>query len=254
MNLMKADLFHLRKDKVFWILLLIVVALPFATCLMVNYMSGGFGINAEDIILQGIGADIICAILGIGISSFVGRDYTNHTIRNKLCYGEKRYKIMFVNFFMGVWITVIFVAASLVSALIFSGIFGEIHISGAFWGKYFCQIAILLSFSIMITAVVVCAKSEKAGFLVTVILSVLLTAVSYLLPMLASISGIAKAACRCLYMIVSTMLVSSTDGVYAASGGAVFQNMYGNALILSLVYGVCAVGITAAIVRKQSYK
>lgn len=93
MNLIKADLFHLRKDKVFWILLLIVVAIPFATCIMVDYMSGGFGINAENIIMQGIGADIICAILGIGISSFVGRDYANHTIRNKLCYGEKRTKL-----------------------------------------------------------------------------------------------------------------------------------------------------------------
>lgn len=254
MNLMKADFFHLRKDKVFWILLLIVIAMPFATCIMVNYMSNGFGINAENIIMQGIGADIICAILGIGISSFVGRDYTNHTIRNKLCYGEKRHKIMFVNFLMSLLITVIFIAASLVSALLSSALFGEIVISSAFWGKYLCQIAILLSFSMLITAVVICAKSEKAGFLVTVILSVLLTAVSYLLPMLAAISDVARAICRCLYMIVSTMLVSSTEGIYVATSGATFDHMYLNAVILSLVYAVVSIAITTVVVRKQSYK
>lgn len=254
MNLIKADLFHLRKDKVFWILLLIVIALPFATCIMVDYMSGGFGIDAENIIMQGIGADIICAILGIGISSFTGRDYTSHTIRNKLCYGEKRRKIMFVKFLMSFVITALFIAASFVSALVSTGIFGEISISSVFWGKYFCQIAILFSFSILITAIVICAKSEKAGFLVTVIMSVLLTAVSYLLPMLAAISDTARVICRCLYMIVSTMLVSSDNGTYVASGGAAFDNMYLNALILSAVYIVLSIGVTAIVVKKQSYK
>lgn len=254
MNLLKADLFHLKKDKVFWTLLVIVIAMPVATCIMMDHMSGGNGINAENIILQGIGADIICAILGIGISSFVGRDYANHTIRNKLCYGEKRYKIMAVKFFIAILITIIFIAASLASALVSSALFSEISISGAFWEKYFCQVAILLAFSIMITAVVICTKSEKAGFLVTVIMSVLLTAVSYLLPMLAAISDVARAISRSLYMIVSTMLVSSTDGVYVANGGATFDKLYMNALILSLIYIIFSIGISLITVRRQSYK
>lgn len=254
MNLIKADLFHLRKDKVFWILMLIVVIMPFATCITLDYMSNGYGINAESIIMQGISADILCALLGIGISSFIGRDYTNHTIRNKLCYGEKRHKIMLVDFFIGLLITAAFIAASIVSALVSSALFGEIAISAAFWGKYFCQIAILLAYALMITAVVVCAKSEKAGFMVTVILSVLLTAVSYLLPMLAAVSDIARAVCRCLYMIVSSMLISSVDGVYTSSGGAVFDNMYMNAIVLSLIYAALSVVITTVVVKKQSYK
>lgn len=153
---------------------------------------------------------------------------------------------------MSFFITVLFVIASFVSALISAKIFGEVSISSAFWGKYFCQIAILLSFSRLITAIVICAKSEKAGFLVTVIMSVLLTAVSYLLPMLASISNIAKKICRCLYMIVSTMLVSSDNSIYVANGGAIFDNMYLNALILSLVYIALSIGITAIVVKKQS--
>ena len=80
MNLIKADLFHLRKNKVFWILLIIIIAMPVATCITVNYMTSGFGINAESIILQGISADILCALLGIDISFFVGRDYYHGSI------------------------------------------------------------------------------------------------------------------------------------------------------------------------------
>lgn len=55
-------------------------------------------------------------------------------------------------------------------------------------------------------------------------------------------------------MIVSTMLVNGTDGIYAASGGASFDHLYGNALALSLAYVVLSVGITTIVVKKQSYK
>ena len=184
----------------------------------------------------------------------MGRDYSNHTIRNKLCCGEKRHKIMGVNFFMSLFIILIFLAVSFASGLISSAIFGEISFSGEFFMKYLCQLAILFSFSLLITAVVMCAKSEKAGFLFTVIAAVLISAFSYLLPMLAVISDIARAVCRCLYMIVSSMLLSGSEGIYTASSGAVFEHMYLNALIVALVYSVLSVGITAVVVKKQSYK
>ena len=254
MNLIRADLFHLRKDKVFWTLLILVAAMPIASCLMMKHLFSGAGVSAESVILQGISADVLCAILGIGISSFVGRDYANHTIRNKLCYGEKRRKIVAVDFFMGALITAALLIASLASALLSTAIFGEVHISAAFWGKYLCQLAILFSFSMLVTAIVVCTKSEKAGFLFTVIAAVLLSAFSYLLPMLAQISNIARVVCRCLYMVVSSMLTSSTGGIYTASSGAVFDHMYMNALLLSLTYIALSIGMTAIVVRKQSYK
>lgn len=254
MNLIKADLFHLRHDRVFWILLAVIAAIPVASCIMMDSLFGGFGVNAESVIMQGISADILPAILGIAISSFVGRDYASHTIRNKLCYGEKRHKIMAVNFFMGFLITAVFLAVSFASALLSAGFFGEASISGSFWGKYLCQSAILFSFSMLVTAVVVCTKSEKAGFLFTVIAAVLLSAFSYLLPMLARISGVARVVCRSLYMVVSTMLVNSADGVYTSGSGVVFDHMFLNALIMSFAYAALSIGTACVVVRKQSYK
>ncbi|MGN1399649.1 MAG: ABC transporter permease [Erysipelotrichaceae bacterium] len=254
MNLLKAELYHLCKDKIFWTMLVIVAAIPVASCLMMDYVFALSGINAESIILQSISADFFCAILGVAISLFIGRDYTNHTIRNKLCYGEKRQKIMAVSFSMSLLITAIFLSVSFIFALLSAWIFAQISISVTFWGKYLCQIAILAAFAVLVTAVVICTKNEKAGLLFTVIGAVLLSAFSYLLPMLAATSEFARIACRCLYMIVSTMLLNSVNGVYAATGGAIFTNMYLNALIMSAIYLIMSVAVTAIVVKKQSYK
>ncbi|MGN0617393.1 MAG: hypothetical protein ACI4J7_00050 [Ruminiclostridium sp.] len=89
--------------------------------------------------------------------------------------------------------------------------------------------------------------------MVTVLISVIFTAISYALPMLAASYPVMEGVCRSLYMIVSTMLISSTDGVYYTREFA-FENIYANALILSLVYSILSVGITALAVKKQSYK
>lgn len=55
-------------------------------------------------------------------------------------------------------------------------------------------------------------------------------------------------------MVVSTMLISSSDGVYHIGTQFAFENIYSNALLLALIYIVLSVGITMVAVRKQSYK
>ena len=92
MNLLKADLFHYIKDRTTYVLLGIVFMMPLFTCLMYG-MSGG-SMTVETVIFQGLGTDILCAVLGLQFSFFFGKDYANNTIRNKLSYGENRYKIV----------------------------------------------------------------------------------------------------------------------------------------------------------------
>ena len=131
--------------------------------------------------------------------------------------------------------------------------FLSFEFSNGFIIKLLCQTAIIVAFSLVITSVVVSAKNMKAGFMVTVLISVIFTAISYALPMLAASYPVIEAICRCLYMIVSTMMFSSVDGVYYV-GTFAFENIYANALILSAVYSVVSVGITMLAVKKQSYK
>ena len=84
--------------------------------------------------------------------------------------------------------------------------------------------------------------------------SAIFTAISYALPSLAIKYPAAEYACRSLYMVVSTMMISSSDGVYHIGTQFAFENIYSNALLLALIYIVLSVGITMVAVRKQSYK
>ena len=106
----------------------------------------------------------------------------------------------------------------------------------------------------MISAIVVCSKSAKVGLIVTLIISVVLMAVSYLLPVLAVNNVIAQIACRILYITVSNMTVDSVNGIYTVGSTFAFNHIYLNALLLALVYAVISIGVTVLVVRKQNYK
>lgn len=252
MNVLKADFFRFLRDRTTYILLGIVFLLSPLSCLMYSMMGNGI-FSVETLIFQGLGTEILCVIIGIHLSMFIGREYSTNTIRNKLCYGEKRYQIAGCFFLEAVIITLVYVVVSLVSSLLFGAVFGNFSFAGGFMMKLLCQILIIIAFSTVITGVVVSAKNMKAGFMVTVLVSVIFTAISYALPMLAARFPVIEAVCRSLYMIVSTMLISSVDGVYQV-GSFAFEDIYANALILSLVYITVSVGVTMFAVKKQSYK
>lgn len=252
MNLLKADLFHYIKDRTTYVLLAIVFIMPLFTCFMYG-MSGGT-MTVETVIFQGLGTDILCAVLGLQFSLFFGKDYANNTIRNKLCYGENRYKIAGCFFLESLIITILYAVISIISSLIFGAVFGSFEFSGDFGVKLLCQLAILLSFSMLMTAIVVSTKSMKVGFMVTLMVSVVFTAISYAMPTLAISYPVVRGVCRIFYMIVSSMMVSGTNGIYSVGGQYTFEHLYLNAGLLALVYMALAIGVTAFAVKKQSYK
>lgn len=79
MNLLKADLFHFIKDKVFYVLIAITFLIPLVTCAMY-----GSNMTVGNLIFQGIGTSIFCPLVGIQLALFFGKDYANNTIRNKI--------------------------------------------------------------------------------------------------------------------------------------------------------------------------
>ena len=254
MNLIKADLFHFIKDKVFYVLIAITFVMPLFTCIMYSSMAGGGALTVESAIFQGIGGNIFFPLVGIQLALFFGKDYANNTIRNKICYGENRFKVVLITFAESIIITLGYVVVSLLSSIIFGAIFGTFTFSSGFAAKFFCQLAILFAFSLMISAIVICSKSAKVGLIVTLIISVVLMAVSYLLPVLAVNNVIAQIACRVLYITVSNMTIDSVGGVYTVGSSFAFNHIYLNALLLALVYAVISIGVTVLVVRKQNYK
>lgn len=252
MNLLKADLFHYIKDRTTYVLLGIIFIMPLFTCFMYG-MSGG-NVTVETVMFQGLGTDVLCAVLGLQFSFFFGKDYANNTIRNKLCYGENRYKIAGSFFLESAVITVLYMAVSMISSLVFGSIFGSFMFNSDFGIKLLCQFCILLAFSTVMTAVVVSTKSMRAGFMVTLMISVVFTAISYAMPTLAVKVSVIRIVCRVFYMIVFSMMISGADGIYYVGNQYAFEHMYLNAGLLSLCYILLSLGITVFAVKKQSYK
>lgn len=252
MNILKADFFHLKKDKMFYTLLGITFVLPLLTCLM-PFIFGTAKSTAETVVFKGLGTDILCILIGIELASFVGKDFVNNTIRNKICYGERRDKIVLSYFIEAFVITLIFIIVSLVSSLLFGAILSEFTFTADFMPKLLCQILILLSFSFVITGIVVCSKSVKTGFIFTILISVLLNAISLVMPMFASTSQLANILCHTLYMIVSSMLISSSGGIYTY-GESVFGNLYLNAILIFVIYSIISIVVSLMVTKKHEYK
>lgn len=255
MNLIKADLYHLIKDRAFYVLIALTFLIPAVSVLMFPQMT------AEKVIFQGLDSTIFCSVTGIMIALFVGKDYANNTIRNKICYGESRFKIMGVTFLESAAICLGFAAVSVLSSLLFGGTIGEWSFSSDFAAKFFCQIALHVAFSAVVAAITMSTKSAKTGLIVTLLLSVLLAAVSQMLPMLAVTNAVAAALCRVLYSAVSVNLLNSTGGAYTAASYSqsgvltyTFDHLYLNAAIVAVAYIVLAIAVTAVFVKKHSYK
>lgn len=123
---------RLKKDRIFWIEILLVVAFGIFMCMM-NYRSMIHFHNImmvdsilfTSLILSGI-------LLSIAISMFVGTEYSDGTIRNKIVIGDKRAHIYFANFFTCSCIAIfIYMTGILVISVIGIPMFGMIQMKAS---------------------------------------------------------------------------------------------------------------------------
>ena len=254
MNILKADLFYMLRDKTIRVLFILAAFLPILSAVLAYKFSGSIGVTFEGIAVQSESADIMGALLGIGMASFFGHDFANNTIRNKICYGETRTKVTLLSFFESAMITILMIAVSLGFSYIATSFAGNMELGSEFWEKYLCQAGILLSFSFVITALTLCTQNSKPGIFTTLIMTVFVGAAAQMLPLLAKRVEWARYVSRCLYLSVSNMLMKSSEGIYTASEGLTYDKIYLNALLIFAVYSIASVVLTLIVVRKQSYK
>lgn len=254
MNVFKADMFYMLRDKTIRVLLILSALLPITSALIAWKFSGKIGIRLETMAFQSIGADIMGALLGVGMSNFFGHDFVNNTIRNKVCYGESRTKITLLSFVESFIITAGMILTTLLFSLISSLFSGNTELSESFWTKYICQAGILFAFAFVITALTLCTKNSKPGIFTTIIMTIFVSAAAQLFPKLASIADWARVVSRSLYMTVSNMMMNSVDGTYTAMEGVVYDRLYLNSLLIFVVYSILSVSISLIVVNKQSYK
>ena len=110
MNLFRADLFRLVRDKSLYIFAAILTALSTLICLVYYFLSKNSSSATEisKVILQCADLGILSTLTGIAVSLYNGKDFTNNTIRNKIGCGESRYKVFFVKLLENYLLAIVF--------------------------------------------------------------------------------------------------------------------------------------------------
>lgn len=96
-KLLSANIMRLRKEKVFWIVITIVAALGAIIPISIKIAEIRLGVyNGIDAVF-GQFAMFIGIVLAVFCSFFVGKEYSDGTIRNKIICGKKRIDIYLAN-------------------------------------------------------------------------------------------------------------------------------------------------------------
>ena len=150
-KLIAANFFRFRKDRFSWCVLGIIVILSlvnvFNSARSFETMAvGGYIRSLDDYYFNQ--APLIGAFLTLLISMFLGTEFSEGTIRNKLCIGHKRNEIFLSNFIScalaSIFLTVVWL---LISALLF-GLIGPLEMGVSdFIGCIFVAIGFSISFA-----------------------------------------------------------------------------------------------------------
>ena len=97
-KLLKASFFRLKKNKVFWGVVIITIIL--AISFLVNSMKNEFKYKIDSILFNNI--QIIGLFIAVFTSLFIGTEYAYGTIRNKIIAGHTRRSIYLTNWLVSV--------------------------------------------------------------------------------------------------------------------------------------------------------
>ena len=156
-KLINANFFRFRKDKfsgcVVGIIVILSLVNVFNSARACEAMAvSGYIMSLDDYYFNQ--APLIGAFLALLISMFLGTEFSEGTIRNKLCIGHKRNEIFLSNFISCAFFSIVLTAMwLLVSALLF-GMIGPLEMGvSEFIGCIFVAIGFAVSFAALYTVV-----------------------------------------------------------------------------------------------------
>ncbi len=156
-KLITANFFRFRKDKFSWCVVGIIVILSLVNVFgsarsYENMAAMGYTMSLDEYYFNQ--APLIGAFLALMISMFLGIEFSEGTIRNKLCIGHKRDEIFLSNFISCALASIILTAVwLLVSALLF-GMIGPLEMDTSdFIGCIFVAIGFAVAFAALYTVI-----------------------------------------------------------------------------------------------------
>lgn len=178
-KLLRANFTRLWKNKLFWGCMIFMFLDAFHTVLMQYLTYKQYGYEKELYFYdnlafgQTVAVSIISAIF---IGLFIGTEYSNGTMRNKLVIGHSRGAIYFANLAVciaaALLLHVVYVATTLLSGLIMFGTF--INNAGYFFGTLAVSLIIVTAYAAMFLPMSTLITSKSAGVTTVIMTSLVL--------------------------------------------------------------------------------
>lgn len=174
-NLLHANFTKLKRDKFFWLTIIIMLAWGLFAAGMQIYNASKYKLAYEitmDSILFGYCwvVGIVCAIFS---SMYIGSDYSDGTIRNKLIVGHKRHSIYLTNLITVSTVMILSCAVFLisVSALGFPFIKEIIMDFKTAVIMILCSIPMIIAYSAIFTAISMTNQNKAVVAIISIILA-----------------------------------------------------------------------------------
>lgn len=156
-KLITANFHRFSKDRFSWCVVGIVVILSLASVFnsagSFEVMAArGYAMSLEDCYFNQ--APLIGAFLALLISMFLGTEFSEGTIRNKLCIGHKRNEIFLSNFISCAFASIVLTAVWLLSCTLLFGLIGPLEVEvSEFVGYIFVAMGFAVSFAALYTVI-----------------------------------------------------------------------------------------------------
>ena len=156
-KLITANFHRFSKDSFSWCVVGIVVILSLASVFnsagsFEAMAARGYAMSLEDCYFNQ--APLIGAFLALLISMFLGTEFSEGTIRNKLCIGHKRNEIFLSNFISCALATIALTAVWLLTSALLFGLIGSLEMEvSKFIGCIFVSVGFAVSFAALYTVI-----------------------------------------------------------------------------------------------------
>lgn len=156
-KLITANFHRFSKDRFSWCVVGIVVILSLASVFnsagsFEAMAARGYAMSLEDCYFNQ--APLIGAFLALLISMFLGTEFSEGTIRNKLCIGHKRNEIFLSNFISCAFASIVLTAVWLLSCTLLFGLIGPLEVKvSEFIGYIFVTMGFAVSFAALYTVI-----------------------------------------------------------------------------------------------------
>ncbi|WP_338845982.1 ABC transporter permease [Clostridium perfringens] len=158
-KLITANFHRFSKDRFSWCVLGIVVILSLGNVFnsvgsFETMAASGYAVSLDEYYFNQ--APLIGAFLALLISMFLGTEFSEGTIRNKLCIGHKRNEIFLSNFISCALATIVLTAVWLLTSALLFGMIGPLEIEmevSEFVGCIFVAVGFTVSFAALYTVI-----------------------------------------------------------------------------------------------------